>query len=121
MDTLTEEEALDFYNSINLGDLEGEKHPQGWLFQKLNKFGSISKAGLFAGDVLTAVDGHSVVDIRWPAYMTILKEAGVGNTVKFDVLRAGQPMSFNVKLKQRKTLAFNIGEADHDLRKIVPA
>tara|TARA_R110002096_G_scaffold44526_13_gene120604 strand:+ start:216757 stop:217119 length:363 start_codon:yes stop_codon:yes gene_type:complete len=120
METPSEAEALDFYNSIHLGDIEGRMTSQGWELIKLNKFGALAKAGALVGDVIAVVAGKPIAP-DFVANMMVLMEAGVGATVKYGVIRKDKKLVLSVKLKKRRTLNFDIDEADVDLRKIAPA
>ncbi len=116
------EEANKFYNSINLGELGGEWTPEGYKFTKLNKFGSVAKAGVAVGDVLLSVQGEAVREgMSFPELIAPLVKVGVGGKVVYNVLRAGKAMDFTVKLTKKRTLNFDIEEVDADLeRKIAP-
>lgn len=120
MDTPTEAEALDFYNSIHLGDIDIQMTKDGVKLIKLNKFGALAKAGALPGDVIAVIAGKPVQE-DFVQNMMPLMEAGVGATVKYGIIRKDKKLVLNVKLKKRRTLNFDIDEADVDLRKIAPA
>jgi C-terminal processing protease CtpA/Prc len=120
MDTPTEAEALEFYNSIHLGDIEAAMTEQGWELKKLNKFGSLAKAGALVGDIVAVIGGKPIAN-DFALNMMVMMEAGIGATVKFGIIRKDKKLVLNVKLKKRRTLSFDIDEADVDLRKIAPA
>ena len=60
------------------------------------RHGPAAEAGLEAGDVIMNVDGFEVTDPRGVQYR--LTTRGIGNTVKLDVIRKGQPVTVNLKL-----------------------
>jgi Do/DeqQ family serine protease len=68
----------------------------GAFVARVDNRGPAARAGLQAGDIITAVDGFEVVDARSALYR--LTTRGVGNRAKLDILRNGRPMSVNVAL-----------------------
>ncbi len=56
-------------------------------------------AGIAAGDVIIAFDGHDVADLR--AYSTLLKARKPGETVKVRILRDGKTVEVETKLVAR--------------------
>jgi len=66
-----------------------------------------AKAGLKAGDAITAIDGHPIKDSN-DLQMQVTEHAP-GSTVSLDVVRDGKPMKINVPLGTRPTAA-NFGE-----------
>ncbi|MEX1311797.1 MAG: M20/M25/M40 family metallo-hydrolase, partial [Candidatus Sulfomarinibacteraceae bacterium] len=57
------------------------------------------KAGLVAGDVLTAFDGEPVTDLR--GYSTLLKSRQPGDAVEVTVLRGGEEVTVTATLGER--------------------
>ena len=57
------------------------------------------KAGIQAGDVLTAIDGKPVANLQ--AYSDLLKTLTPGQTVKVTVLRAGKELTLEATLGER--------------------
>ena len=59
--------------------------------------GPAAEAGLQAGDVIVAVDGHDVDDARAVLYR--LTTRGVGNRAQLDVVRRGERSTLEVMLR----------------------
>jgi Do/DeqQ family serine protease len=69
----------------------------GALVVRLYDKGPAAAAGIQAGDVIVAVDGHEVDDARAVLYR--LTTRGVGNTARLDVVRRGARRSIDVALR----------------------
>jgi len=79
-----------------IADSLGLKNAQGALVAEPQANGPAVKAGIQAGDVITAVDGHAVKDAR-----DLARQIGAlapGATVKLTALRNGAERSFNLTL-----------------------
>ena len=88
----------------------GVKEDGGVFIRSARKDGSAGKAGVEAGDVLMAINGHAI-DSRGNYqhekfgkinFSHIVRgEAKVGDTLKFDVVRDGEKKSIDVKLARK--------------------
>jgi serine protease Do len=72
---------------------------QGIFVQKVAPGGPAEKAGLEAGDIITALDGRQVT--RGTELMDHVADASVGQTMKITVLRNGKKEDFNVVIGDR--------------------
>jgi serine protease Do len=80
-------------------DQLGLKSPKGALIAEVVKGGPAEKAGLKAGDVIVAVNGHPVAD-----NYQLTRDVGAvppGNAVKLDYVRDGKPRTIDVKVAGR--------------------
>ena len=75
----------------------GLDRASGALVTRVWDKGPAAEAGLQPGDVITSVDGVEVADARSVFYR--LQTRGVGNRVRFDLLRKGRLMSLAVSLR----------------------
>ena len=82
----------------DIADGMGLKQAQGALVADPQKDGPAAKAGVEAGDVITAANGQSVKDARELA--RIMGGFAPGSTVKLDVLREGQSKVVSLTLGQ---------------------
>ena len=82
----------------DIADGMGLKQAQGALVADPQKDGPAAKAGVEAGDVITAVNGESVKDARELA--RIIGGFAPGSTVKLDVLRNGKSKVVSLTLGQ---------------------
>jgi predicted metalloprotease with PDZ domain len=53
-----------------------------------------AKAGLHTGDELVAVNGQPMRS--WPEFRGVLRNLAIGTNLRFDIVRAGNPMTVNV-------------------------
>ena len=101
----------------DIADSMGLKQAQGALVADPQKDGPAAKAGVEAGDVITAANGQSVKDARELA--RIIGGFAPGNTVKLDVLRKGQSKVVSLTLGQlpndRQAKADTEGDAKRSL------
>jgi Do/DeqQ family serine protease len=81
----------DIAESLRLGRSSGA------LVTRVHKEGPAADAGLEAGDVITAIDGHEVLDARAVNYR--LATRGLGMRVRVDVIRKGRPASVQLLLQ----------------------
>jgi serine protease Do len=82
--------------TAEIADNLGLKTPQGALVAEPQADGPAAKAGIMAGDVITAVNGSPVKDAR-----DLAKQIGnlaPGSTVKLTVWRKGEEKTFSVAL-----------------------
>ena len=82
--------------TAEIADSLGLKKAQGALVAEPQADGPAVKAGIEAGDVITAVNGHAVKDAR-----DLARQIGAmapGATVKLTVLRKGQEKTFTLTL-----------------------
>lgn len=77
------------------------KDTQGALIAQVQAGTPGEKAGLKAGDVVTAIDGQTIKDSREMSREIARKKPGV--TVQLSVLRDGKPMTIGVTLEQLPT------------------
>jgi serine protease Do len=82
----------------DIADGMGLKQAQGALVADPQKDGPAAKAGIEAGDVITAANGQSVKDARELA--RIIGGFAPGSTVKLDVLHKGQSKIVSLTLGQ---------------------
>jgi len=103
------------------------KNASGALVDEAQPDTPAAKAGVQAGDVITAVNGNPVKDSR-----TLAREISVmapGSTAKLDILRKGEAMSIEVTLakmpnqpeKQAKAGDMDNGSAPHLGISVAPA
>ncbi|HET7583586.1 MAG TPA: Do family serine endopeptidase [Gemmatimonadaceae bacterium] len=69
-------------------------------------------AGMQAGDVITAVDGHPVD--RVATLQRMVRNHQPGETIAVTVMRYGKEMTFHVKLEQAPQEASTVASADQD-------
>ena len=69
----------------------------GAIVTRLYEVGAAAEAGLQAGDVIVAVDGHEVADARAIQYR--LTTRGIGNRCRLDIVRRGKALSVDVALR----------------------
>jgi len=69
----------------------------GALVARLTDRSPAAEAGLQAGDVIVAVDGHDVADARGVNYR--LTTRGIGNLARLDVVRKGRRLAVDVALR----------------------
>jgi len=81
LDTMTREMA----------EAMGLARVAGAIVARLYDAGPAAEAGLQAGDVIVAVDGHEVADARSIQYR--LTTRGVGNSCRLDIVRKGRELS----------------------------
>jgi len=82
----------------DIADSLGMKKPEGALVAEPQPNGPAAKAGIEAGDVITAVNGQSVKDARELA--RTIGALAPGNAVKLDVLHKGKGEVINLTLGQ---------------------
>jgi serine protease Do len=93
----------------------GMKDATGALVDEARPDTPAAKAGIQAGDVITAVNGNAVKDSR-----SLAREISVmapNSSVKLDILRKGEPQSINVTLAampNHPERQANAGESDND-------
>lgn len=85
-------------NSPVLG-VHGHDHPQGCQVDKVVPETPAAKAGIAEGDIITNVAGEPVTGFRQLVSVLVLHQ--VGETVKVEVLRNGEPRVFQVVLEKR--------------------
>ena len=76
---------------------------QGVLVNSVEQGGPADKAGLKAGDVITAIDGKPVTVIfaeEIPPLLRDLSDRAIGSTVKFSYIRDGKPADASVTTKK---------------------
>jgi Do/DeqQ family serine protease len=75
----------------------GLERVAGALVARIYDKGPAAEAGLMAGDVIVAVDGHDVPDARAVLYR--LTTHGVGKRSRFEVVRKGRRLAIDVALR----------------------
>ncbi|HEU4402225.1 MAG TPA: Do family serine endopeptidase [Candidatus Polarisedimenticolia bacterium] len=97
------------YLGISLGEITpdlqeafGLKTDKGALVQSIQPGLPADEAGLKRGDVIVAVDGHSIESTNEVVRMVSAKEPG--STVRLTVNRGGKEMTLNAKLAERPLL-----------------
>lgn len=75
----------------------GLDRSSGAMVARIYQNGSAARAGLEAGDVIVAVDGHEVADPRGVNYRITTR--GVGNSSEMEVLRKGKRVALRVELE----------------------
>jgi Do/DeqQ family serine protease len=81
----------------DVAEAMGIQRAAGAVVARVSDGGPAARAGLKAGDVVTAVDGTEVADQRTLQYRLTTK--GVGTRVKLDVLRQGKPVTIDLPLQ----------------------
>src|SRR5437763_1010205 len=79
------------------------KHDGGLLLLSVEPDAPASRAGLLIGDVIVAVDGHSLDGVD--QLLDVLAGDVVGKTLRLEVVRAGQPVSVDVVIGERSRRA----------------
>lgn len=74
----------------------GEDNAFGLLVRDVGLGTPAANSGFLRGDILTAIEGKAINSIG--QVVAVLKERGPGDTVAFDLLRAGEPMSLTLTL-----------------------
>lgn len=72
---------------------------QGELIAKVEPNGPAAKGGLRAGDVVTKINGQQVTPDQ--TLTRLVSNLQPGTTARFEVLRAGQPMTVNIQVATR--------------------
>ncbi len=81
--------------TADIADSLEMNRPAGVLINKVHSASPLLDAGMKVGDVVTAINGRTIRD---PAEMKFrLATVPLGEEVKIDVLRKGEPLSFTVK------------------------
>jgi len=75
------------------------KRDGGLLLLSVEPDAPASRAGLLIGDVIVAIDGHSLDG--FDQLLDVLGGDVVGKTLRLDVVRAGQPVSVDVVIGER--------------------
>ena len=75
------------------------KRDGGLLLLSVEPDAPASRAGLLIGDVIVAIDGHSLDG--FDQLLDLLGGDVVGRTLRLDVVRAGQPVSVDVVIGER--------------------
>ena len=73
----------------------GMKRPHGALVVSFHELSPLKKAGVRRGDVIVAVDGHRIGDVREFGYR--FSGQPVGKTARIEVLRHGRRLAFKVR------------------------
>src|SRR2546427_6782390 len=79
------------------------KRDGGLLLLSVEPDAPASRAGLLIGDVIVAVDGHSLDGVD--QLLDVLGGDVVGKTLRLEVVRAGQPVSVDVVIGERSRRA----------------
>src|SRR4029077_16723673 len=83
------------------GSRQRLKHDGGLLLLSVEPDAPASRAGLLIGDVIVAIDGQSV-----EGFAQLLDVLGAGDVVgkklRLEVVRAGQPVSVDVVIGERR-------------------
>lgn len=105
---------------VNLGIGEASSNASGLVLTKVDKFGSLGKAGVQANDVLVSFAGKKIESAAQAQQLA--DQAGVDATLTASIVRNGKPMDVSVKLRaKKKALKLDIEEMDEVLeRKISP-
>ena len=74
-------------------DAEGA---EGVVVWRIHQASDAARAGLQPGDIITALDGRPIED--GADYARMLSDAEIGSTVTLDVLRGGEPLTFDVQV-----------------------
>lgn len=72
----------------DIADAVGLQRVAGALVRRVHKGSPAKAAGLRAGDIIVAIDGHAIADVRAVTYR--LTTRGIGNTAEIEVIRAGR-------------------------------
>jgi len=83
--------------TADIAESLGLTRPGGALVSELDPKGPAAHAGLKPGDVITAIDGHEVVDVE--GFDFRLATRGIGGTSHLDVLRSGRKMALDMPLE----------------------
>jgi S1-C subfamily serine protease len=115
---------------INWGAVESEDGPtevrasdgtvhKGLMLKKVDRFSSLGKAGISAGDEILTVQGEPLVTAEGLA--ATLAAVGVGGTIKVVIRRGTQQQEVAVQLRPVRRLNLDLAEVDEVLeRKISP-
>jgi S1-C subfamily serine protease len=105
---------------VSFGILDLEQTPRSsWILKALDKFGSLSKAGVQAGDELCFIEGETLNSAE--DFLAIGKRIGVGGTARVRLIRGGKKLEIPVKLRAKPKLELTLDEVSDVLeRKIAP-
>jgi membrane protease YdiL (CAAX protease family) len=88
-----------YANAPALG-IAGDAHGDGCLVTTVAPESAADESGLRAGDLITAVDGSAVTDIRGIA--RIIRKKKAGDTLSVEFSRDGEPQRVDAVLKRRQ-------------------
>jgi S1-C subfamily serine protease len=104
---------------LNLGIKMKPGPSGGGLIEKVEKWSTMLKAGVTAGDEIMKWNGQMLTS--FDHMVQILDAAGIGGTVKLTLLRSGKTVETAFTVPKRKTLSLDLDEIDEVLeRKISP-
>ena len=121
MQNLSNENTLKSLQEINLGLLAVEyKSDEGaWMLKKLNRFGSLGRAGLVNGDVVLSMNGHAPRTAEEATQL--IAQAGAGGTIVYRVRRSNQYFDLPVTMLKKRSMSFDLDELGTELEnKIAP-
>jgi serine protease Do len=78
----------------------GADDPEGCRLQRVDEGSPAAKAGLKPGDLVLSVDGRKVTD--YPTYRRLLREAQIGQQIRFLIKRDEEELSLTVKAETRR-------------------
>jgi S1-C subfamily serine protease len=104
----------------SLGILDGEFTPEGYLrVTKLDRFGSLAKAGSSAGDIVKEIDG--TIPHTRDQLQALVAATTVGQTVPILIQRGSKTFRVPVKMRSLKQLSISLNDVGGALeRKIAP-
>jgi len=83
--------------TADIAESLGLARPGGALVSEADPQSPAAGAGLKPGDVITAVDGHEVVDVEGFGFRIATR--GIGGTARLEVLRDGRTLTLDVPLE----------------------
>jgi len=106
----------------NLGLQEFNATSGGATVQKMDRFGSLAKAGVQVGDELVSIGGHDLAGADTAKVMDECCDRNVvGSTIQVRLRRNGQEQDVPVQLMAKKAMQLDIDEESEVLeRKIAP-
>jgi serine protease Do len=78
-----------------LGEVFGVPNGRGVLLTEIHKGGVVDKAGFKSGDVVTKIDNHGTDDLD--EMLEVIRDHE-GKDVVVEVMRAGKPMTLNIRI-----------------------
>jgi S1-C subfamily serine protease len=91
------------------------------VVKRVDRFGSVAKAGIVAGDEIVGLNGARLTNPPEKCVLEVITKVGVGGTVTVNVMRNGARVDIPVVLRAKRALNLDLEEVSEVLeRKIAP-